>query len=346
MRNAAALAGRWRGAALVAAATLSMACHGEQAALDAVGREAASIGRLFWIFFGVCTAVFVVVLAVLAVALLRSPGQSDPEPDVPSEEMPRERRRVLVVSGAAGATAVILLVFLVLSVSTGRSIAAPAGPEVRKIEVTGHQWWWEVRYPGRTPVETVTTANEIHFPVGEPVLLELASRDVIHSFWAPNLHGKKDLIPGRVNRHVIRAEREGRFRGQCAEFCGLQHAHMAFTVVTESPEKFENWLEKQRGPAFEPADPAEEHGRQVFLSAPCQICHTIRGTGAHGRTGPDLTHIASRDTLAAGTLPNNAGHLAAWILDPQGVKPGNSMPPNTLPSGDLQDLLAYLGSLR
>jgi cytochrome c oxidase subunit 2 len=341
MRTVAALTAGFRRAAILAMLALAPACRGPQDALDAAGRQAGEIGRLFWLMFWVCSAVFVIVLSFLAVALARSPASSE-QP----EREPRDRPKVIVVSGAAGLTAAILLVFLVVSVSTGRSIATPAGPEVRKIEVTGHQWWWEVGYPGRAPSDAVTTANEIHLPVGEPVMLELKSGDVIHSFWAPNFHGKKDLIPGRVNQHVVRADREGVFRGQCAEFCGLQHAHMAFTVVAEAPERLRTWLEEQRRPAFEPADPAEQHGRQVFLSAPCQLCHTVRGTGAHGRTAPDLTHLASRDTIAAGTIPNNPGHLAGWILDPQGIKPGNYMPPNALSSGDLQDLLAYLGSLR
>jgi cytochrome c oxidase subunit 2 len=192
----------------------------------------------------------------------------------------------------------------------------------------------------------VKLANEIHVPVGERVTLELESADVIHSFWAPNLHGKTDLIPGQVNRTTLRVDKEGAYRGQCAEYCGTQHAHMAFWVVAEPKEKFEAWLAAQRKPAPEPADATLAKGREVFLAAPCAMCHAIQGTPAHASVAPDLTHVATRRTLGAGTIPNTTGHLAGWVVDSHGIKPGNQMPPNPMDSDDLQALLAYLGSLK
>jgi cytochrome c oxidase subunit 2 len=192
----------------------------------------------------------------------------------------------------------------------------------------------------------VRTANEIHVPVGRPVAIDLKSRDVIHSFWVPNLHGKMDAIPGRVTNTWLQADSPGVWRGQCAEFCGLQHAHMALTVVAHPAHEFEQWLSAQREPATQPTEEIALRGQQVFLSGPCMMCHTIRGTPALSAFGPDLTHVASRRTLAAGTIPNTRGHLAGWILDPQVIKPGTRMPPTALGSEDLQALLAYLERLR
>jgi cytochrome c oxidase subunit 2 len=203
-----------------------------------------------------------------------------------------------------------------------------------------------VRYLDPLPSSSFSTANEIHIPVGQPVELTLRSVDVIHSFWVPNLHGKKDLIPGQVNTLVLQADRPGIFRGQCAEFCGLQHANMALYVVAEPPDEFARWQERQRRPAPEPATDAARRGRDVFMASSCVLCHKIGGTMAGGVAGPDLTHVASRLSLAAGTLPNTRGHRAGWIVDPQMHKPGNNMPPNLLSPGDLQALLSYLDTLR
>ncbi len=171
------------------------------------------------------------------------------------------------------------------------------------------------------------------------------SNDVIHSFWVPNLHGKRDLIPSRVSTEWIEADRPGRFRGQCAEFCGTQHAHMALWVIAEPPAQFEAWMGRQLQPAVEPTSPDLEHGRQVFLNNACVFCHHIGGTTAAGQVAPDLTHLASRLTIAAGTLPNTKGNLAGWIADPQQIKPGNHMATLGLPAGDLQPLVDYLESL-
>jgi cytochrome c oxidase subunit 2 len=203
-----------------------------------------------------------------------------------------------------------------------------------------------VRYEATEADQTVITANEIHVPLGEPVVIKTSSTDVIHSFWAPNLHGKRDLIPGYQNALWIEADREGVYRGQCAEFCGHQHAHMSFYVIAEPPEKFRSWLAAQASTPPPPSDPSAKEGQQVFLSHTCVMCHTIRGTQAGAKMGPDLTHIASRMTIAAGTLPNTTGNLAGWILDSQSIKPGNKMPPNPLKADDLNALLKYLGTLK
>jgi cytochrome c oxidase subunit 2 len=244
------------------------------------------------------------------------------------------------------ATVVLLFVFLFPSVGTGRAIASLGSPHAMTIAFVGHQWWWEVQYSDPVASNRITTANEIHIPVGEPVVLNLSSRDVIHSFWVPALHGKRDLLPGYETAFWIEAQYPGVYAGKCAEYCGEQHAHMAIQVLAEPRARFEEWLRQQRQPAPEPATDAERRGREVFLQAPCTQCHTIRGTSAGATVAPDLTHLATRLTLAAGTIPNTTGHLAGWVLDSQQVKPGNHMPPNGLKSEDLQALLAYLRSLR
>ena len=192
----------------------------------------------------------------------------------------------------------------------------------------------------------VTTANEIHVPVGKPVTVVLTGADVIHSFWAPNLHGKRDLIPGQQTSLVLRVDKPGVFRGQCAEFCGLQHAHMAFLVVAESQEQFDAWYSNQVKEAAAPQTPEQIRGQQVFLSHACVMCHTIRGTEAAARAGPELTHLKSRATIAAGTLPNERGQLGGWISNPHSIKQGVRMPPNPLAPDELSSLLGYLESLK
>jgi cytochrome c oxidase subunit 2 len=237
-------------------------------------------------------------------------------------------------------------VFLVANVVTGHRLALLASDNALTIRLTGYRWWWKVQYPDATAAREVTTANEIHIPVGRPVLINTYSQDVIHSFWVPPLNGKRDLIPGKPSALWLQADQPGRFEGQCAEFCGLQHAHMRLLVIAEPEEQFEKWLEAQRQPAGAPAGALAERGLRVFETGPCALCHSIRGTQASGQVAPDLTHFASRATIAAGTLPNSPGHLAAWIVDPQHIKPGNAMPANSLSPEDLHGLLAYLGGLQ
>jgi cytochrome c oxidase subunit 2 len=213
------------------------------------------------------------------------------------------------------------------------------------IRVTGHQWWWEVLYEDK-PERSFVTANEIYVPVGEPITVTLETRDVIHSFWVPSLHGKMDQISGHENQLQFSASRPGVYWGQCAEFCGLEHAKMAFNVVAVPRPEFELWQARQLSPAESPIEAVRQQGLLVFLSRGCMLCHTIRGTLAGGRLGPDLTHLASRRSLAAGTLANNAGSLAGWIADPQHVKPGNFMPNIELSGEELAALAAYLTELK
>jgi cytochrome c oxidase subunit II len=303
-------------------------------ALAPAGPQAARIDHLWWLFFWVCSAVFLLVMAALAVGLVR-------------EEQPTRQGTTRVVAGAAAVTAIILFVFLFASTGTGRAIGSLSRPDALTVEVTGHQWWWEVQYLDPVPGQRVTTANEIHVPVGRPVRIRTASHDVIHSFWVPSLHGKRDLIPGHDSEDFwFQADRPGIYRGQCAEYCGHQHAHMAFLVIADPPERFAAWLDAQRQPAATPANLQAQRGQDLFVHLQCALCHTVQGTDAGGRVGPDLTHVASRQTLAAGTLPNTRGNLAGWIADPQTIKPGNPMPPTSLRGEDLESILAYLESLK
>jgi cytochrome c oxidase subunit 2 len=250
------------------------------------------------------------------------------------------------VTWALAATVVTLLVFFGYDLSIGRTLSAQPGAHPLTIEVTGHQWWWEVQYADTSAHGRFTTANEIHVPIGRPVLFLLSASDVIHSIWVPNLGGKKDLIPGYTQSVWFQADTPGVYRGQCAEFCGLQHAKMAMFVIADPPAQYDRWASQQRETASTPTDSVQRRGREVFMTTTCAMCHAIEGTEAGSHNGPDLTHLASRRTIAAGTLPNTRGHLAGWIVDPQGIKPGVRMPPNTLTPNDLDALLTYLQSLK
>jgi cytochrome c oxidase subunit 2 len=307
-----------------------------QSALNPAGPQASRIEYLWWLIFWISTAVFLIVLAFLAKAIIR-----------PREPSDNERSLTNAVTISVGATAVILLVWLVASIWGLRVLAAPQMSNAVSINLTGHQWWWEVEYQDpNAPSLRFRTANEIHIPVGRPVVLNVTSRDVIHSFWVPNLHGKRDLIPGYTTSIWLQADRAGVYRGQCAEFCGYQHANMALYVTAENDAPFKQWLAAERQPAQEPSTDQERHGRDVFMHGSCPACHTIRGTNAGGLVGPELTHIGTRGTIGAGTLPNTRGHLGGWISDAQAVKPGIRMPPNRFSGDDFQALLAYLESLK
>jgi cytochrome c oxidase subunit II len=311
-----------------------------QSVLAPVSAQASSIHHLWWLMLWVSVVVFILVLVFVVVALVRGPREPGVSP--PTSEAALSRS----VAAAVGVTVVILVALLFASVTTGRSIASLHATSAVSIAVTGHQWWWEIEYEDAVPSRRVLTANDIHIPTQRPVVFKVTSRDVIHSFWAPNLQGKRDLIPGYTTAIWTEADRTGRFRGQCAEFCGLQHAHMAFEIVAESEADFERWLDAMRQPARDPQDETGRRGRDVFMSARCGGCHTVRGTDAHGQIAPDLTHIASRSTLGAGTLPNTPEHLSAWVGDSQVSKPGNQMPPNVLTPDQMEALLTYLGTLR
>jgi cytochrome c oxidase subunit II len=332
---------------LMLACCATAGCGGNQSALDPAGPGAARIGEIWWLMLFVCAAVFALVMLALLWALAR---RRRPPVDATSGTAPRDRHRerriAQVVGGAVAATAAIVFLFVVASFWIGRELVARPGEPAVRIDVTAQRWWWDVRYDDPVPSRSFSTANEIHLPVGQPVELALRSVDVIHSFWVPNLQGKKDLIPGQVNTLYLQADRPGVYRGQCAEFCGLQHANMALYVVAEPPDAFARWQAEQRRPAPEPETGQQRQGREVFMATSCVLCHAIAGTSAGGVTGPNLTHFASRLSLAAGTLPNTPGHLAGWIVDPQTPKPGNNMPLNLLRPDELQALLSYLETLR
>lgn len=320
---------------------LAGACGRTLLMVDPAGPQAERIDLLTRLFTGLGVAVFLTVSGFLLYAVWRGRKREESAggPEV-------ERTLTLWVGGAVGVSTLILLGLLVANLAVGRSIASFGAGDALTIRVTGHQWWWEVEYLDPEPSRRVITANEIHIPVGRLVRLEVGSVDVIHSFWAPNLHGKVDLIPGYRNTTHLRADRAGVYHGRCAEFCGLQHARMDFRVIAEPPDRFAAWYEGQLRPAATPATPQQQAGQQVFLSRACALCHTVRGTAAGSQVGPDLTHLATRSTLAAGTLPNTRGHLAGWVVDPQRIKPGARMPPNQLTADELHSLLAYLESLQ
>ena len=325
-------------------------CAGrEQSVVDPAGIQADKIAGLLWFFLWLLTSIFVVVLAFTLVTLMRRQPRADQE-RLETEHRPSqatESRLTRVVTGSTIATVLILFVLLGASVFTGKSVAdLGKAKNGMVIELTGNQWWWQVQYDNPDASRVLVTANEIHIPVGRPVMIMERSNDVIHSFWVPNLHGKRDLIPSRVTTEWIQADHPGAYRGQCAEFCGLQHAHMALWVIAEPEAKFDAWLNQQLQPAATPSDPVRQHGQQVFLNYECEFCHSIRGTTASGQVAPDLTHFASRRGIAANTLPNSMGNLAGWILDPQSVKPGNHMATVAVNSDDLQPLIEYLESLR
>jgi cytochrome c oxidase subunit 2 len=310
--------------------------HGIQSALEPGGLHAERIANLWNLFLGVTAVVYVLVLVVFLYALLRRRS----EPQSGSSSGAR-----VSVSIATAVTAVILFVLLVASIWTGRGNADVAANALH-LTVTAHQWWWQVEYKNPDQSKRIDSANEINVPVGVPVEIELRSSDVIHSFWVPSLQGKRDLIPGHIGSIVIQAERPGVFRGQCAEFCGLQHAKMALWVNALRPADFARWAAEERAPSRIPSTPAERAGEQVFMKSPCPLCHNVQGTAASGQTGPDLTHFGSRRSIAAGTLPNTRGFLGGWILDPQHIKPGNQMPTMQLEQGELDPLVTYLESLR
>jgi cytochrome c oxidase subunit 2 len=318
-----------------------------QSALDPGGPKAGAILHLGWFLWITAGVVYLLVIGALFFALRRASTRRAAFAETDAEEPERERARTLWVAGAVAATALILLLFIFVDVSTARTMSRVGGEKPLRIDVVGHQWWWGVKYPDTAnPQNIVETANEIHVPVGRAVFIKMTSSDVIHSFWAPNLDGKKDLIPGHETRTWFRADSAGVYRGQCAEFCGHQHAKMAFYIVAEPKAQFDQWLESQKSEAGKPADSLAQTGERVFLSGSCAMCHTISGTGAGSNNGPDLTHLASRRTIAAGTLPNNPGNLAAWILDPQSIKPGAKMPGNQLDAQSMRALVAYLGTLK
>jgi cytochrome c oxidase subunit 2 len=319
------------------------ACTGRQSPLNPAGDQAAAEYDVWTAMMIVCGFMYLLVLGFLAWAIWRrrsdlglapAAGRTAAEPAL---ERGLAGWAVLVVVG--------LSVLIAISFLVDRRMAE-AGPRPLDIKITANQWWWAIEYEDADPSQTIRTANELHLPIGRAARVELHSNDVIHSFWIPNLAGKEDLIPGRVNRLVMTPRSLGQFRGQCAEFCGLQHAHMALDVAVESPEQFDAWRQAQLQPAATPADGDLASGQNLFLSKACVLCHAIAGTRAGGVTGPDLTHVASRKSIAAGTLANSQANLGLWIADPTRIKPGTAMPKVKLTGDELAKITAYLASLK
>jgi cytochrome c oxidase subunit 2 len=305
-------------------------------ALQALGIHAQHIDFVWRTMLWVCGFMYLLVIAFLIHAIWRR-----------HDSRPESARGMSIALGGWTALMTIGLFGLTLtSFITDRALVHAADDPQLTLKITAYQWWWQVEYTDPDPSRIVRTANEIHLPVGAPVHIELASGDVIHSFWTPNLHGKRDMIPGRTAEIRLQPMQIGLYRGQCAEFCGLQHAHMALDVVVESQHDFNAWYERQLAPAPMAQEARAERGKQVFFSSACNVCHTIAGTDAAATVGPDLSHIASRRTIAAGTLPNDPDHMRRWLENPQAVKPGNRMPVVSLAREDIDALVAYLGTLR
>lgn len=304
-------------------------------ALDPRSDAATNITELWWVMFILGTAVFLLV-SFLLLYILFTRNRQQPTDD---RTQGRHGRRWIFLGGIALPIVVLAVVFGF----TLRSMYALAHEEDPPlvIEVVGRLWWWEVRYPAFN----VITANEIHIPVDTTISLHLTSADVIHSFWVPELHGKMDLVPGKTNTIQIRADEEKTYRGLCAEFCGLQHAHMHFLVIANSAEGFDQWLVRQQQPANSNLSQSAQRGREVFFEVGCATCHAISGTDAVSAFGPNLTHVANRQTIGAASLPNNRGNLGGWVVNAQAIKPGSHMPPVDIPAADLQALLDYLQSL-
>ena len=344
-------------AAAVAALALA-ACGGDTpSVLDPSSDAGRRVEGLWWVLFWISAVVVAVVTGFLLAAMrrrraAREAGDGDGEGEGEGDG----------AAGAAGAGDVdtrpvpwgdpfvvlagvvvpggILAVTFVFSLGVLGDLVDPPEDPALEVEVVGHTWWWEVRYPNGA-----VTANEIRIPAGESVELVLTSADVIHSFWVPELQVKKDNIPGRANRMWIMADQAGRFRGQCAEFCGLQHAHMELEVVAMPPDEFEDWMADEAEPAAEPQTTEARDGSEIFTTASCAGCHTIRGTSADGTLGPDLTHLADRQTIGAGLVPLTPEDLAGFIADAQDLKPGATMPPTELSPQEVDAVVAYLMGL-
>ena len=312
-------------------------CSGVQSALWPQGPAAQAISNISWVMFIGAALILLLVMALALYAVYRAP-----------DKRPRISGNMMIAAGGVAFPVVTLTALLIYGVVEMRYLRAGFTDAPVDIEVVGNRWWWDVHYRDGNSKQVVTTANEIHIPAGVPVKIAVRTNDVIHSFWVPNLAGKIDLIPGRINHIVLQADQPGLFRGQCAEFCGAQHARMAFVVIAEPADAYQAWLARQRQPAANPTEAAALRGREAFMANSCMDCHTVRGVGKKKEElGPDLTHVASRRYLAASTLENNRDNLIAFIARSQTIKPGNRMP--SFPDLDqetLDALAPYLESLK
>jgi len=310
--------------------------------LTASGPRAATILPLTWFTLIVSILVCVIIAALLAASIWKRRKPAEGGDEVVTDP---GTLGVNWITWGLAISAIPLAITLVWTIGALADTVGPPAHPALVLDVTGHQWWWQVDYDGATPSDRFATANEIHIPVGRKVLVRLHGADVIHSFWVPKLTGKTDTIPGQINLSWIEADHPGIYRGQCTEYCGAEHARMGFEVVAEPPAQFERWRRMQLQTAPPPVTPEQIRGAQLFQFR-CSLCHAVRGTDAASHYGPDLSHIASRRTIAAGMLPNNRGTLTGWIEDPQDVKPGALMPDQHLSGQQLADLTAYLETLK
>ena len=318
-------------------------CAGAPSPLAPMSSDARLISNLTWVVFGIATIVFVVVEGMLIYSTIRFSRK-------PSDGLPKqvEGNKRLEIAWTL-APAIVLAVVFVISMQTLRTIAyqpstSPSAGTLSQalhVRVIGHQWWWEFDYPDLH----IVTANEMHVPVGTVVDVDVESVDVIHSYWVPQLGGKIDAIPGHVNHTWFQTTQAGRYHGQCAEFCGVEHAGVRMDVIVETPEQFQAWVEGQQA-AVPPMTDDAATGEQVFMNGPCVGCHTIDGTKAQGKVGPNLTHFASRGVFAGATLDNTRANMSKWLADPQQLKPGTLMPNLHLPQNQIDELVAFLESLK
>lgn len=301
------------------------------------GPLAGRIAGLSWFMFILGSLIFIGVMIYLAYAIWGSRGH-----DLEEELTRPNEGNGIVLTWGVGFTSLVLAVLFGWNLGIMRADERLRAQDAELvIDVIGRQFWWEVQY-GEQGFET---ANEIHIPVGRPVTLRLETKDVIHSFWVPELSGKLDLLPNQVNELTLVADKTGEYWGECAEFCGTQHAKMKLVLIVQTEQQFASWLDHQQSVPAPPLDEMASEGQQIFLGSACVYCHNIEGTNASGDLGPDLTHLGSRRTLGAGILENTTGNLAGWIVDAQAIKPGNQMPPMDLSGEELQALLAYLETL-
>ncbi len=310
--------------------------------LDGRAGEARRVAGIWWLMFTLATIVYVVVAAFIVIAVVRGRRKRPPDTAPGRSEAGGPADDTFIWFGGIIAPVLILAVLAVVTVTTTQVLRKPQSDEL-KIQVVGKRWWWDIHYPA----EGVTTASEIHIPVGRPIDIELSSDNVIHSFWVPQLAGKVDTIPGQVNHLRLRADKAGTYRGECAEYCGIEHAHMSFIVIAESPVDFDRWMTRRRGGAgLTSTSDLADRGQLVFTRETCAGCHTVKGTQATGTVGPDLSDFGGRAWIGSVMVANTASNLARWITDPGAVKPGTLMPPTALSSDDRDAIVAYLEGLK
>jgi cytochrome c oxidase subunit II len=336
----------------VVAPLLLTGCNWAQSTLAGHGPAAQRIARLSWFMSILFLVITLVMWALIAWGFTKRRGTL-----AEHEPITSTGGEIWIAIGGLVVPFIVLTVLFVLGLNLltdfpihgmhdGMSASAQEmmKPEIR---VTGHMWWWQIDYLNEDVSKQFTTANELHIPAGRPVDIQVVTSDVMHSLWIPALHGKVDLIPGIKNYIRVEASQTGTYEGQCAEFCGAQHAHMRLLAVVQDPDAYSLWLSQQREPASEPTTPEAIAGEHVFLGGPCSMCHSIRGAGAGGSVAPDLTHVASREYIASNSYPNNVAYLEAWITHAQSLKPECLMPNLTQFTGtQLQELVAYLSQLK